>query len=250
MRNDADQGPIVQSADQRDLRRCACSDLLFRMYGVRALRSPVLRAILRLEGGQLYSSTLRRILSFYHGVRAGAYSYGSGLVPGAFSRGVVIGRYVSIAADVRAFVRNHPLERLSLHPFFYNPALDVVPADNIPYGTLAIEADAWLGERAILTPGCTRVGLGAVVGAGAVVTKDVPDFAIVAGNPARLLRHRFDDATCAFIRASRWWELPLAECVRHLNVMIRPLGAFPAGHALLRRAASQSTLEPVPCEYR
>ena len=223
--------------DARDLRTCAISDPLLRLYRVRALRSACVRLILRLEGGEFYSATLRRILAQYHGVLVGAYSYGHGLCPGVFPPGVVVGRYVSIAASVRVLVRNHPLERLSLHPFFYNPALGVVAENNIPFGRLVIESDAWLGERATITPGCRRVGLGAVVGAAAVVTKDVPDFGIVAGNPARLLRYRFDPQTRALIVASRWWHLPLSECMRHLPAMVAPLSADPARHPLLRAAA-------------
>lgn len=229
-----------------DLQRCVFSDFLVRAYRMRRLQRLCLSIALRTEGGQFFSATLRRILAEYHGVVAGAYSYGSGLHPGVFPAGIVIGRYVSIAAGVRVFLRNHPLGRLSLHPFFYNAKLGYVPEDNIPSGTLVVEADAWLGERVIVTPGCSRIGLGAVVGAGAVVTKNVPDFAIVAGNPARLIRYRFDEATCEHIRASRWWALPVSECVRCLDSMTRPLGISPSRHPLLNRATNQHPLgEPV-----
>lgn len=223
------------------------SDALVRLYRHRRCRTTCERLALRWERGQYYSATLRRILAQYHGVYAGAYSYGSGLCPGAFPPGVVIGRYVSIAGDVRVFLRNHPLERLSLHPFFYNSALGFVAEDNIPSGALVIEADAWLGDRATITPGCHHIGLGAVVGAGAVVTKDVPDFAIVAGNPARLVRFRFAEATCALVRASRWWELPVQQCVQHLSAMVMPLGVSASHHPLLRVAAEQGKAETVPC---
>lgn len=140
------------SAELRDLRRSAFSEVLFRAYRWCRVRRACTRVALRLEGNQLYFATLRRVLAAYHGAVAGAYSYGSGLVPGACPAGVVIGRYVSIAAVVRVFLRNHPLGRLSLHPFFCNAALGQVPEDNISTGTQVVEADAWLGERAMIMP--------------------------------------------------------------------------------------------------
>ena len=239
----ADKIGTACTIDERDLRRCAASRSLVRLYRWRPCRPLCMQLAVRWEGGQFYSATLRRILAQYHGVEAGAYSYGNGLRPGVFPAGVIIGRYVSIAADVRVFLRNHPLERLSLHPFFYNSALGIVPEDNIPFGRLVVEADAWLGERATITPGCHRIGLGAVVGAGAVVTKDVPDFAVVAGNPARLIRQRFDEPVRELIRASRWWELPVSECARHLEAMTLPLGAAASRHPLLQSAAPRRVSE-------
>ena len=55
---------------------------------------------------------------------------------------------------------------------------------------LHIAGDVWIGARAIVLPGCRRIGHGAIIGAGSVVTKDVPDYAIMGGNPAKVLRYR------------------------------------------------------------
>lgn len=178
---------------------------------------------MRLEGGQIYSATLRDIFKVYHGVKVGAYSYGECFVPGVFPSGVTVGRYVSIAANVRIFLRNHPYERLSMHPFFYNYQLGFVDTDTIESGSLKVGHDAWIGENAIVTPGCNRIGLGAVVGAGSVITKNVDDFAIMAGNPARLLRYRFTEEVRDKIRTSRWWERPASQCVAILPEMIKSL---------------------------
>ena len=213
--------------------------MILRMYRYRRVERTCRALCERLEGGDFYSATLRDILWKYHGVRAGAYSYGEGLIPGSFPAGVTIGRYVSIASGVRVFIRNHPMDRLSSHPFFFNRHLGWLKEDSVSFGSLAIEHDAWIGGQALITPGCTRIGVGAVVAAGSVVTKDVPDFAVVAGNPARLLRFRFGEAAIGIILASRWWEKSAAECARFMDHMIRPLGEAPWLHPLLSEGQSQ-----------
>ena len=72
---------------------------------------------------------------------------------------------------------------------------------------MTIGNDVWIGSGAMILSGVT-IGDGAVVAARAVVTKDVPPYAIVAGNPARLVRYRFDEATIAALLEAAWWELP------------------------------------------
>jgi acetyltransferase-like isoleucine patch superfamily enzyme len=220
--------------DRAELRRAAICRMLLPHCSHAVIRHFCYSLAWRLEGGALYSGSVRDILRIHFGVEVGAYSYGECLVPGHFPHGVRIGRYVSIAAGVRVFLRNHPLERLSMHPLFYNPALGFVETDNIPPGALTIEHDAWLGERAIVTPKCHRIGIGAVVGAGSIVVRDVPDFAIVAGNPAKLIRYRFDETTQDLIRQSRWWDRTAADLKSHLPEMTRALDI--ARHPVLSAA--------------
>jgi carbonic anhydrase/acetyltransferase-like protein (isoleucine patch superfamily) len=74
-----------------------------------------------------------------------------------------------------------------------------------------IEDDVWIGHNAMILPGCRRIGRGAIIGAGAVVTRDVPRYTIVAGNPARPLRERFAPEMQDALERSRWWEMDLAE---------------------------------------
>jgi carbonic anhydrase/acetyltransferase-like protein (isoleucine patch superfamily) len=75
-------------------------------------------------------------------------------------------------------------------------------------GSIVVGNDVWVGTRAIILSGVT-IGDGAIVAAGSVVTKDVPPYAIVAGNPARLIRYRFSDETIAAMCRIRWWDWPL-----------------------------------------
>jgi len=172
--------------------------------GAASVRRLLVRIICRLEGGEMRSATLRRIMQRCHGVEAGAHSYGC-FDPVRFPRGTRIGRYVSVGPGVVAYRRNHPLDRLSLHPYFYTPRHGAGESADVATAPLEIGSDAWLGAHAIILPGCKRIGRGAVVAAGAVVTRDVPDYSLVAGNPARIIRYRFDSAAMAAAEGSQWW---------------------------------------------
>lgn len=220
-----------------ELRRSKLSKTVQNAYRWEWLQRACLVFCKRQEGGEFYSATLRDILERYHGVQVGAYSYGEALVPGSFPRGVTVGRYVSVATGVQVLLRNHPLDCLSTHPFFFNKDLGYVKEDTVSFHTLEIGHDAWVGSRAIITPGCRRIGIGAVVGAGSVVTKDVPDFAVVAGNPARTIKLRFDDATIAEILASHWWDKPVWELVHCISQMNTPVAKSVSNHPLLSESS-------------
>ena len=73
---------------------------------------------------------------------------------------------------------------------FDNPDICIDESGNLPDTPLEIMDDVWIGARAIILPGCKRIGAHSIIGAGAVVTKDVPDYAIVGGNPAKVIRMR------------------------------------------------------------
>ena len=175
----------------------------------------------RLEGGDMRSATLRELLSEDWYVHLGAHSYGPCSMPGYWPPSVSVGRYVSVGPNVAVYTQNHPLDRISTHPYFYDARCGVVQQEELEPGILRIEHDVWLGRNAVILPGCRRIGIGAVVGAGAVVTRDVPDFAIVGGVPAKVLRYRYDEATQVKVLHSRWWEKQPEALAKDLDKMCR-----------------------------
>src|SRR5690554_76126 len=115
-----------------------------------------------------------------------------------------IGSFCAIGADVKVILANHDFSKTSMQYSFYAKYFNLKnePAQKL---TSVIENDVWIGDNSVLLPGIT-VGTGAVIGAGAIVTKDVPPYAIVAGNPARILRKRFSEEKIEKLLASKWWE--------------------------------------------
>ena len=127
---------------------------------------------------------------------------------------LVIGRFCSIACGAKFLFTsaNHTMKSLSTYPFpiFFEEwglnSADVASAwDN--RGDIVIGSDVWIGYEAAVLSGVT-IGDGAIIGARAVVTKDVPPYTIVGGVPARHIRRRFDEETIARLMALRWWEWP------------------------------------------
>lgn len=137
----------------------------------------------------------------------GKYSYTSKNTIFAY---VSIGAFCSIGNDVFCSGATHPINYLSTHPSFYSLnkqcgktfALEQKFNEFLP---IEIGNDVWIGAKAIIKGG-VKIGNGAIIGAGAVVTKDVPSFAIMGGVPAKLIKFRFDANIISSIEKMQWWE--------------------------------------------
>src|SRR5262245_2220100 len=123
-----------------------------------------------------------------------------------------IGKFCSIAAMTRINPGNHPMQRATQAHFTYrSSAYFPGEADDAEFFAwrrehhVDIGHDVWIGHGAVILPG-RNVGTGAVIAAGAIVTKDVPAYTIVAGNPARIVRRRFDERTEERLKALAWWD--------------------------------------------
>jgi virginiamycin A acetyltransferase len=197
-------------------------------FGLYRFRLPPLRWLIRkalyyLEGGSTFSVTLRRIFSKYHDVEVGMYTHGAWMVPFTLDRGTKVGRYCSIAWTARTITQNHSMNTKSTSPLFFDPQYRIVHEDHVPRNPLTIGNDVWIGHNAIILAGVTSIGDGAVIGASAVVHKNVPPYAIVAGYPGRVVGYRFSEKVIQELLASRWWDKPLEDLTPEIGTFIKPL---------------------------
>lgn len=155
-----------------------------------------------------------------------------------------IGRCCSIARGVRIGAENHDIDFVSTHPFITDRSytgLDNLPSNKVENRRVTIGNDVWIGLNALVLGGVT-IGDGAVIAAGAVVTKDVPPYAVVGGVPARVIKYRFSEDVCQALLKSRWWDYDMRELLTRYD-LTRPeafLGAFD----------SENTPRFAPSSYR
>lgn len=174
----------------------------------------------------------------YKNCKVGRYTYGYKELLKVYPLAISIGRYSSINCTARIW-NNHPIECVSTHPFLDYPIfssweryihkVELVNKygiykenakfensnirDNKP---IIIGNDVWIGANVVILPG-VKVGDGAIVAAGAVVTKDVAEYAIVGGVPAKLIRYRFSENVIQKLLEIKWWNWPHEKIEEHIE---------------------------------
>ncbi len=138
---------------------------------------------------------------------------------------LTIGKFCSIACGAKFLFNsaNHALGSLSTYPFPIFFEEWGLPVEDIPRawdnkGDIVVGSDVWIGYEAVILAGVT-IGDGAVIGARALVTRDVPPYTIVGGVPARPIRKRFDNAAIEALLALRWWDWPEARIAANLEAI-------------------------------
>ena len=138
-------------------------------------------------------------------------------------RNAKIGSFCSISYNVSIGAASHPIERISGSAAFFKKKFGIVDYDeNIKRGTTYIGHSVWIGCNAVIMEG-VKVGNGAVIGAGAIVTKDVKPYEIVVGVPAKHLKFRFNNECILAMEKMRWWEWDEIEIKNKLNYFKEPV---------------------------
>ncbi|MEU8849773.1 CatB-related O-acetyltransferase [Streptomyces sp. NPDC048564] len=139
---------------------------------------------------------------------------------------LVIGKFCAIATGTRFLMAGaeHPTMGVSTFPFtmfggsWADRTLDIVTG--MPSrGDTAVGNDVWFGHQSTVMPG-VRIGDGAIIAAGSVVTADVPPYTVVGGNPARPIRQRFDDADVDRLLRAAWWDWPAELITDHARTIM------------------------------
>lgn len=133
---------------------------------------------------------------------------------------LIIGKFCQIAFGVEFVMNgaNHQMNAVSTFPFYTLEGWEMKPPalTDLPLkGDTVIGNDVWIGQNATIMPG-VHIGDGAIIGANAVVASDVDPYSIVVGNPARLIRKRFDDEMIGLLEKFAWWDKSIEE----INVLI------------------------------
>lgn len=159
----------------------------------------------RKENGIYRSATIRKLYEKNRNITAGYGSYGwtSDMIDGPAN----IGAYTSIGKNVRRICVNHLANYATTHPCVFNPVLGWVDKDPRKKTHIDIGNDVWIGDNVTILPSCTAIGNGAVVAAGAVVSKNIPPYEIWGGVPARCIKRRFPEDIARRLEETEWWNL-------------------------------------------
>jgi acetyltransferase-like isoleucine patch superfamily enzyme len=169
----------------------------------------------------------------------GKWSYGNPtVVEWGDNTKAVIGKYCSIAPEVTIFLGgNHHTRWVTTFPFpaFWQMENRCPQKTSYSNGNVTVGNDVWIASGVLILSGIT-IGDGAVIAARAVVTKDVPPYAIVGGNPAKIIRYRFTKKQIKALLAIAWWDWPESEIVDAMPFLLNEdINAF-IDHAMRKKA--------------
>ena len=138
-----------------------------------------------------------------------------------------IGKFCSIASETKIGMGTHTLDKISTSPIFTEAKNGtkhswVKTSAANPFKRVKVGNDVWIGVRTMVMGGVT-IGDGAVIGAGSIVTKDIPPYAVVVGVPAKVIRYRFPEETIELLNRIKWWEKNEAELKDNIDLFQKPV---------------------------
>jgi acetyltransferase-like isoleucine patch superfamily enzyme len=184
------------------------------------------------DSSKLYSMGNLRLQAFFaenfFNFPVGPYSYGFNQFckPGINLQS--IGAFCSIGANVSITSLNHPTSCITTSPILYKKNFfgfhgkeqkNLINTEKNK--KVLIGNDVWIGENVTILPS-VKIGNGAIIGAGSIVTKDVPDYAVVVGNPAHILKSRFTEEQIRILNKIQWWNWPEEKISKNIELLSNP----------------------------
>jgi acetyltransferase-like isoleucine patch superfamily enzyme len=182
-----------------------------KLYSIVFLRRFIYKFLLHIRRNEYDNFYLRHLLANYHDIHIGAFSYGGCFDYSNIAPGTIIGKFCSFADNIAIITRDHLKTAVSTHPFLFKPNFGLVKKDVRDGHHLEIGNDVWIGYHATILPGVAKIGDGAIIAAGSVVTRDVPPYAVVAGVPAEIIKFRFSNNVIEALIRIKWWDWPERE---------------------------------------
>ena len=171
-------------------------------------------------------TTISHVTQNISAILVGYYSYGELNVRSYDNpeEKLIIGNYVSIASNVEFILSgNHQITTFTSFPLKSILTNKVSPInDAMSKGAITIEDEVWIGANVVILSG-VKVGRGAVIAAGSVVVKDIPDFAIVGGNPAKIIRFKHNEEIVKELKKIKLIDIPHEVLIKNMDIFYKPL---------------------------
>lgn len=186
------------------------------------------KAVLKLQGKAIVNSNIHSTAKVYSGSHIINSTFGRYSYCGYYCKfeNTEIGSFCSISDHVYIGGAEHPLNWTSTSPVFQQvkhsgPTKRFARFEVPPMKRTVIGSDVWIGHAATIKQG-VNVGVGAVVGSNALVTKDIPPYAVVGGVPAKIIKYRFDENTITALLKSKWWMMSDEDISRYAHLIKDP----------------------------
>lgn len=151
-------------------------------------------------GSKIYKSTCMGNITIGNHVCV----FGAGTIISSVKSKITIGNYTAIGQNVTIQDSDHRIDRASIYFMSRDMFNEDISDDMSSKGDVIIEEDVWIGSNSVVLSG-VKIGRGSIIGAGSIVTKDVPPYSIVVGNPARIIKPRFSSDVILELENSKWW---------------------------------------------